>query len=451
MNGMLMRMFKHISPLIFSAACSIAQAQAIFPSNVFRATDAQSNDGFGSEVAVSDDLMLAGAIFDSDSAFAAGSVYVIDLNSGQEIHKLLADDSAALDAFGNSFAFAGTLATIGAPQHDSAANNAGAAYLFDLNTGTQLAKLLPDTPRPQANFGSSVAMLNDTIAIGAKRDSTNGTNAGLVFIFDATSQTQTAILSPNDAGIEQLFGSKIAITQDFIAVSAPGDESNGPDAGAVYLFDHLGNQITKLTPDDPQPGQEFGFSIDMHENTLVVGAPGDNKNGQRAGAAYVFDLSTLTQQHKMYPDFAYEFMNFGQDIAINQSTIAVGTSFSGAGLQNTDAYAFDANTGEQIVRLRNTSPTGTSEFGDAVDINDQRIFVGDSNDDLSATNAGAVFEYAYICEADLTGDFMLNFFDVSAFLNAFNAQDAQADFNGDGMLNYFDVSAYLLAFTTGCP
>ena len=55
------------------------------------------------------------------------------------------------------------------------------------------------------------------------------------------------------------------------------------------------------------------------------------------------------------------------------------------------------------------------------------------------------------CDADLTGDGMLNFFDISAFLSAFASQDPVADFNGDGSFNFFDVSAFLSAFGLGCP
>ncbi len=55
------------------------------------------------------------------------------------------------------------------------------------------------------------------------------------------------------------------------------------------------------------------------------------------------------------------------------------------------------------------------------------------------------------CMADLTGDGVLNFFDVSAFLNAFTAMDPIADFTGDGSFNFFDVSAFLNAFADGCP
>ena len=55
------------------------------------------------------------------------------------------------------------------------------------------------------------------------------------------------------------------------------------------------------------------------------------------------------------------------------------------------------------------------------------------------------------CPADLTGDGSVNFFDVSAFLQAFSAQDPIADFTNDGNWNFFDVSAFLSAFAAGCP
>ena len=55
------------------------------------------------------------------------------------------------------------------------------------------------------------------------------------------------------------------------------------------------------------------------------------------------------------------------------------------------------------------------------------------------------------CAADLNGDGALDFFDVSAFLVAYNAMDSVADFNDDGMFNFFDVSAFLVSYNAGCP
>ena len=55
------------------------------------------------------------------------------------------------------------------------------------------------------------------------------------------------------------------------------------------------------------------------------------------------------------------------------------------------------------------------------------------------------------CPADLTGDGVLNFFDISAFLSAFSAMNPIADLTNDGVFNFFDVSAFLAAFAAGCP
>jgi hypothetical protein len=60
-------------------------------------------------------------------------------------------------------------------------------------------------------------------------------------------------------------------------------------------------------------------------------------------------------------------------------------------------------------------------------------------------------EGANLCSPDLTGDGVLDFFDVSAFLNAYIAMDTLADFTNDGQFDFFDVSVFLNAFNAGCP
>jgi len=56
-----------------------------------------------------------------------------------------------------------------------------------------------------------------------------------------------------------------------------------------------------------------------------------------------------------------------------------------------------------------------------------------------------------LCDADLNDDGQVDFFDVSALLTAYNAQDPLADLNGDGLFDFFDISAFLGAYATGCP
>jgi len=64
---------------------------------------------------------------------------------------------------------------------------------------------------------------------------------------------------------------------------------------------------------------------------------------------------------------------------------------------------------------------------------------------------GGTLEILGQCFADITGDGALDYFDVSAFLVAYQSQDPTADFNADGLFNFFDVSAFLGAYQAGCP
>ena len=55
------------------------------------------------------------------------------------------------------------------------------------------------------------------------------------------------------------------------------------------------------------------------------------------------------------------------------------------------------------------------------------------------------------CPADFNGDGAADFFDISAFLNAFMNQEPSADFTNDAMWDFFDISAFLTVFSAGCP
>jgi agmatine/peptidylarginine deiminase len=90
----------------------------------------------------------------------------------------------------------------------------------------------------------------------------------------------------------------------------------------------------------------------------------------------------------------------------------------------------DVGTSDARLRLVIRDPDGNESFDDS---------------DVSFTITGTS------CVADLTGDGVLNFFDVSAFLNAYTAMDPIADITGDGVFDFFDVSGFLNAYNAGCP
>ena len=71
--------------------------------------------------------------------------------------------------------------------------------------------------------------------------------------------------------------------------------------------------------------------------------------------------------------------------------------------------------------------------------------------DSSNTTSAFSIAMSNPCPADFTGDGVLDFFDVSAFINLFNMQSPEADLNNDGEFNFFDVSEFISLFSAGCP
>ncbi len=98
-----------------------------------------------------------------------------------------------------------------------------------------------------------------------------------------------------------------------------------------------------------------------------------------------------------------------------------------------------------FVQIPSDLAPGTYYIGTIVETSDSELST--ANNSIADTNTITVLE----CVPDLTGDGQVNFFDVSAFLSAYNAMDPIADFNNDGVFNFFDVSAFLSAYNVGCP
>ena len=125
---------------------------------------------------------------------------------------------------------------------------------------------------------------------------------------------------------------------------------------------------------------------------------------------------------------------------------------------------FSDDAGSNWVQTKSVSSTNGWEelsyvIGDHVSMTDEfrmRVTVTDAGADSTVEGGFDAFKISRevcdnACAADLNGDGVLNFFDVSAFLSAFSAMNSAADFNGDGNFDFFDVSAFLGAFSAGCP
>ena len=109
-------------------------------------------------------LLAAGAMVLSTAPAHAD---LFDITTGRQIAKLLPDDGAAFDWFGQSVAISGETAIVGAFGDDDNGDLSGSAYLFDTTTSRQIAKLLPDDGAAGDEFGWSVAPRGGTFPVSS--------------------------------------------------------------------------------------------------------------------------------------------------------------------------------------------------------------------------------------------------------------------------------------------
>ena len=250
-------------------------------------TDGAADDKFGNSVAISGNIAVIGSELDDDNGFNSGSVYVFDTTTGQQLFKLLPTDGAEGDNFGYSVALNDNTAVIGSHRDDDNGSDSGSAYVFDITTGHQLFKLLASDGSVADSFGSSVAVNGNTAAIGAFRNGDNGYQSGSAYLFDITTGQQLFKLLPDDGTADDNFGFSVAITGNEAFIGTTG---NGSDFGSTYVFDiTTGQQIVKLLASDGSQFDEFGYSVAANaNNTVVIGARLDGDNGNASGSAYIF-------------------------------------------------------------------------------------------------------------------------------------------------------------------
>jgi hypothetical protein len=161
--------------------------------------------------------------------------------------------------------------------------------LFDVTTGTQLAKLIPNDPGVFDWFGWSVGISGNTAIVGAVRDDDNGNDSGSAYLFDVTTGAQLAKLTPSDGAEGDAFGGSVAISGNLAIVSAEGDDNNGSNSGSAYLFDvTTGTQLAKLIAGDGAAIDLFGESVSIAGNRAIVGARLNDDQGIDSGSAYLF-------------------------------------------------------------------------------------------------------------------------------------------------------------------
>jgi hypothetical protein len=179
-----------------------------------------AGERFGWSVAIDGDYIVVGAPYIADSPLQTGSVYVFDVLTGLQLHRIVPAGSAVGDFVGGSVDISEGVIAIGAPYNDTMANNAGAVYLYDAQTGSLIDTYHASNPSSSDRFGVSVSIEAGTLVVGAPgRDQIGRVNVGSVFVFSVDGSYE---VTPPFISTQQEFGRRTVINDGRIAGAGVG-------------------------------------------------------------------------------------------------------------------------------------------------------------------------------------------------------------------------------------
>ncbi len=344
---------------------------------------------FGRFVAAWDDKILVGAHYsDSGGTSESGAAYLFDSTDGELLHSFQSPDPQKGDKFGRAVAGIDNKVVVGAPWADAARKDkAGAVYVFDSETGSPLHTLTSPSPGDDHQFGRAVAIVGDGVLVGARLDDTQSSEAGAAYLYDMESgDLIRSFFSPNPARGAQ-FGYTVASTSDGnVLVGARYDETGSDGKGAVYMFDRqTGNLLQTFVNPTQRPDNErtgFARSIASVGDNVLVAARFDDSGADLAGAAFLFSGATGELIHTFTSPTPERKEEFGFHVAAAGNDVLVGARFDRSEGSVGAAYLFDSESGQLLQTFANPEAGSASdEFGVSVSLLGSSVIVGTKQGD----------------------------------------------------------------------
>lgn len=239
-------------------------------------------------------------------------------------------------------------------------------------------------------FGISVSISGDTLVVGSREDDSG---RGSAFVFErneggADNWGEVKKLTASDGEENDNFGQSVSISGDTLVVGALFDDSRG----SAYVFERneggadLWGEVKKLTASDAADGDRFCFSVSVSSDTIVAGAFGDDTF---RGSAYVFERNeggadNWGEVKKLTASEREEFDVFGFSVSISGDTILVGAQEDDS--DRGSAYVYERNPGGadnwgEVTKLTASDGAEDDLFGNSVSISGDTLVVGALEDD----------------------------------------------------------------------
>jgi len=316
--------------LPLSAQCEFSEDQKFVPA------DSAPGDIYGGAVGISGDWLFNMSEWDDINGFNSGSAYIYRWNgtSWDFTQKIDPLDGMAGDNFGRSVAVQGTTALIGTHWDDTVEGgvNAGSAYIykFDGSTWNQARKLVPFDSNPGSTFGNACAIDGNFLAVTSWRDNPSGNDSGSVYVwrFDGVEWLFDQKLVASDGASLDQFGRGVWISGNAMVIGAWRNDDDGIDSGCAYVFRYNGVdwvEEQKLRASDAEAGDNFGFSVSIDDDEILVGSHLEDSAAPDAGAAYFFRYngSSWVEAQKVTVSDASAANRAGFAVALQNGTAIV--------------------------------------------------------------------------------------------------------------------------------
>jgi hypothetical protein len=260
--------------------------------------DGHTSDLFGSSVAVDGDVLVVGAFADDPGGVTGqGSATVFRWNGAAwvEEQRLLAATGTSGDTFGHDVSMEGDVIAVGAPRRDAAHQDQGAVFVFrwDGATWQEEAELLASAGDMFDSLGRSVSISGGRVAAGAFAAQSQA-GAASVFAWNGSAWSEQAALVKPAGEADDHFGSSVALDQDVLVVGARDDDVGSVhNQGSLDVFRWDGAQwlhTAELRASDGASSDHFGWGVEVEGETVVSTQPSDDDAGMDAGAVYVLGV-----------------------------------------------------------------------------------------------------------------------------------------------------------------
>lgn len=326
-----------------------------------------------------------------------GSAFVFDRTTGALLTTLTSPTPQIADGFGSRVAISGNLAVVGSHfKTVGGETGGGEVHVFNAATGTVQFTLSNPDPVNLSNFGVVVAIDGARIAVASRPKFGVGTIAK-VFLYDASTGNLVGTIASSNFNFFDNFGptSNLQLQGNTIVIGGPSAGSGGQGRVFVYQFDPVTNTATLThTLSSPTPTQFFGMKVDLQGSVVAVSAPADGTLAQNTGRAFLFDVNTGALLRTIDNPTPNTGDNFGSSLTLSSEYLVVSAIADDTTATNSGSvYVFEVASGNLVSVLNNPTPNNNDSFGTTVAIEGTSVVVGARNDSADGQIAGMVYAF----------------------------------------------------------